>query len=536
MPNSLGAVARERRRCLRQKVHTPAYARFNSTSSAVALDLSEILDLSEDGMAIQTATPLEAGHSVDLSLDLSETEAHLQATGYVVWSDPTGRAGIRFWSLPDSSLRQLREWLFLNLMAACANHIAQSSQMGLLDAAPGLREPEPAAQADYTFVLAALVAVQREVEALGANLDAALQLIAERARTFTRAEGAAIALAYGEEIVCRASAGVAAPGVGVRLHTGSGFSAECIRTGRLLRCDDSETDPRVDSETCRQLGIRSMAAVPVRVGDTAIGLLEVFSSRPHAFAENHSTILQRLAETALAALNRAARSQSQPAPDARSQAVRSSVPAWDTVLFASSFEEPSSGGGFTLPRSHLFVLIAAAAALALAMGFLLAPWIESKLHAASPQRQSRSSQPPLPKPSALKTVGEATTLEEFRSLAEQGDATAQFVMGRHFATGEDVKQDYAEAVRWFTKAAEQGHVGAEAILGAYYWAGRGVTPDLNKAYFWAVLARANGDEDSKVRVAMLSSRMTRSQILAVQQQAEEWLKQHATASNPTPTQ
>jgi TPR repeat protein len=95
-----------------------------------------------------------------------------------------------------------------------------------------------------------------------------------------------------------------------------------------------------------------------------------------------------------------------------------------------------------------------------------------------------------------------------------------------------VKQDYAEAVRWFTLAAEQGHVNAQAMLGAYYGVGRGVPQDLNKAYFWSILAQAGGDEASKYRIPLLVSHMSRSQIIAAQQQANEWLKQHQTAAKP----
>src|SRR5947207_799164 len=104
---------------------------------------------------------------------------------------------------------------------------------------------------DYSSFLTALTAVKREVEAIGPNLDAALQLIAERSLGFLRASGAAIALARGAEMTCLARAGDDAPPLGARLQVGSGFSGECVRAGRLLRCDDCESDPRVDQERCR---------------------------------------------------------------------------------------------------------------------------------------------------------------------------------------------------------------------------------------------------------------------------------------------
>jgi hypothetical protein len=83
-------------------------------------------------------------------------------------------------------------------------------------------------------------------------------------------------------------------------------------------------------------------------------------------------------------------------------------------------------------------------------------------------------------------------------------------------------------------AAEQGHVVSQATLGAYYWAGRGVPQDLVKAYFWSVLAQAAGDEASKYRVVHLASLMTRKQITAAQQQANDWIKEHQSLSQNSP--
>ena len=131
--------------------------------------------------------------------------------------------------------------------------------------------------------------------------------------------GAAIALSTGDEMICRASTG-SAPGVGSRFQTGTGFSGECVRSGRLLRCDDSETDPRVDRESCRALGIRSMIAVPIQAGDAVIGLLEVFSPQPDAFSLSHCVFLQRLADVILTAVRRSAQTVSVAKAQTASQA------------------------------------------------------------------------------------------------------------------------------------------------------------------------------------------------------------------------
>ena len=44
-------------------------------------------------------------------------------------------------------------------------------------------------------------------------------------------------------------------------------------------------------------------------------------------------------------------------------------------------------------------------------------------------------------------------LKEFRPLAEQGDAQAQYRMGVLNREGLGVPQDFAEAVRWYRRAA-----------------------------------------------------------------------------------
>jgi putative methionine-R-sulfoxide reductase with GAF domain len=499
-------------------------------------DLSEIVDISEDGMAIQTSAALEANRTLDLCLDLSETKTYIRTHAQVVWSNRLGRTGLRFPDMPDTSLHELRQWLFFNALVACANHTAApallpaarlsmpGAGLAATRATPAQADFDQAAPPDYTSILTALAAVKREVGAIGPHLEAALNLVVMRAQTFTRASSAAVALSQGEGMICCASTGSDAPAVGTRLQVGSGFSGECVRSGRLLRCDDSETDTRVDRESCRLLGIRSMAAVPVRLGETVVGLLEVFSPRPRNFGPNDDVILQHLAETVLAAVNRAARLSA-----GNDVSFAAPSPTIDTPPETiTEAEKPSS-------RSHRVFLFAAATTLILVVLWLTIPWITSW----TSSRRTSAQAPPkpqanVPKPPAA-TAADVTTMEELRKLAEQGDPTAQFAVGRHYATGDEVKQDYVEAARWFGLAADRGYVPAQSALGAYYWSGRGVPKDLNKAYFWSVLAQTGGDESSKYLVAAISSSMSRRQLLEVQQQAGDWLKQHPfISSKPSP--
>lgn len=130
------------------------------------------------------------------------------------------------------------------------------------------------------------------------DVNAALRNISTQARVLTDATGVAIALAHKNSMICRASVGHA-PSLGSRLDIASGISGECVRSGKALRCDDSESDARVDLASCRRLGIRSIVAIPIRAGDQTIGLMEVFSPKPRAFTDWHLSVLRRLVNSPL---------------------------------------------------------------------------------------------------------------------------------------------------------------------------------------------------------------------------------------------
>src|SRR5437588_2445345 len=134
------------------------------------------------------------------------------------------------------------------------------------------------------------------------DLDAILQLLAERAEYITRATGAAIALRQGQEMVCRASAGSSAPALGAHLQVDSGLTGESVRTRQILRCDDAETDPRVNRESCQALGIASVVVMPLAHEQEIAGLFELFSDEVAAFTERDLEVLQRLGEMVHTAL------------------------------------------------------------------------------------------------------------------------------------------------------------------------------------------------------------------------------------------
>jgi len=554
---ALGAQVdcKNRRQGIRHKSHAPAYASFGGESRGVMRELHEVLNIGEKGVAIQCTSHLEPNRALELCLDLSGEAGQICTTAFVAWSDGTGRAGLSFPNLPDSSRQRLREWLFFNTMVAAAN--AESS--GRLVFGEPFERPRP----NYSDTLTAVSAVQREAEALGSDLSAVLGLIACRARALLGASGAAIALSTQDPDVlrCHASAGECAPPVGVTLHVGSGFSGECVRSGCILRCDDAETDPRVDRESCSALGICSMLAAPIVLGQRRNGIIEVFSAHSGAFSDHDSAVLQRLAGIVQTAVTRTAHSigvsegQCVAAPKPASSTepgFSSSQPVPGSVLFPPDpktsgsakqeiAEDPQSeethSSEIHLPRSLLVLLSCALAAIFLAMGFVFAPSIQQTLRSRARRSEQTvfASSPapnpatPLPPPVSVDTA----TLDQLQHMAEQGNAAAENALGLRYATGDGVKHDEKEAARWFMSAAEHGNVAAQSKLGQLYWSGRGVAPSLNQAYFWTLLARAGGQEGSKTLAPFMASRMTSAQRAAIEQQAADWYSQHEPGAKPS---
>jgi putative methionine-R-sulfoxide reductase with GAF domain len=526
-------VRRERRRCVRHKVHTPAYASLRGTYRGMLLDLSEVLDVNEDGMTIQTSSRLDLNQGLSIFLDLSETKSCIQTSGKVVWADQIGRAGISFYSMPAASRAQLKEWLFLNSLIAWDRASIYPSDLRFNEPISQAANYDPMASDDSLplLTLSALAAVKREIASSQLDLRASLQLIVERAASFTNATAAAIALKQNDEIICRASFGPIAPPVGLRLRAGEGFSGECLRRGSLLYCEDSETDPLVDRESCRALGIRCMVAVPVHQGKSIGGLLEVFSSRPKAFTSNDHIVLRRLAPMITIAVDAAT------AP-VRAEPVKVTPPLVkverkvpEMIADPITYKEIS-------PNRSRKILFASIVATIAVLVWVFAPqvdnWIVESRRIVS-AATAKAESPAIPPP--VEATRQPTDLKTTRALAEHGDAAAQFDIGVHYALGDEVKQDYSEAAHWISLAAEQGHVFAQATLGAYYLEGRGVPKDPVRAYYWLALASNKGDEASKYRLAVLTPKMTHAQVLAAEQQSHDWLAKHQVDSrNPSETQ
>jgi hypothetical protein len=167
------------------------------------------------------------------------------------------------------------------------------------------------------------------IDSQASNLDfhsQALEQITRSAQYVTGASGAALVLSDGKIMSCRACSGELGPPVGTRLNADTGFTATCVRTAVVVRCDDTETDPRVDGSSCVQLGIRSILAVPIFNGQNVAGVLEVLSNEPKKFADRHANALHLLARLVETVVNYVPRTEVLPdtTADAKPQSTEAS--------------------------------------------------------------------------------------------------------------------------------------------------------------------------------------------------------------------
>ena len=123
------------------------------------------------------------------------------------------------------------------------------------------------------------------------------------------------------------------------------------------------------------------------------------------------------------------------------------------------------------------------------------------------------------------TLGNVNSKEDLMiqvmiSHAKDGDIIAQYKLGTIYAGL--LPNDYAEAMKWFSKAAERGHPEAQYNVGLIYEGGLGVSQDLIQAHVWFDLATAQGNSKAKERKDLLAKRMTPNQIDEAQRLAGDW--------------
>lgn len=147
-----------------------------------------------------------------------------------------------------------------------------------------------------------VIRIQTEIAKLGLDLGGVMQFIVEQTLPLINADGAAIELAEGGEMVYRAAAGIAKPQLGLRLRLDTSLSGLSVINGEVLSCADSETDPRVDRLACQKVGLRSMIVMPLVHKSVTVGVLKAMSIQPDKFGEGDIRLLAMLSEVVAAAM------------------------------------------------------------------------------------------------------------------------------------------------------------------------------------------------------------------------------------------
>lgn len=155
-----------------------------------------------------------------------------------------------------------------------------------------------------------IIRIQTEIAKRGLDLGGVMTFVAECAQSLTGAKGAFVELAEGDEMVYRAAAGTTEGLLGLRLKRRGSLSGLCVESGEILRCDDAETDGRVDKEACRKVGLRSMVVTPLSHNGTAVGVLKVASPAVGAFNDEDVHLLNLMSELIAAAMFHAVKYES----------------------------------------------------------------------------------------------------------------------------------------------------------------------------------------------------------------------------------
>ena len=94
---------------------------------------------------------------------------------------------------------------------------------------------------------------------------------------------------------------------------------------------------------------------------------------------------------------------------------------------------------------------------------------------------------------------------KLRQSAEDGDASAQFIVATHYLNGDSVPTDYAKAAYWYGKASAQGLAQAQYRLGTLYERGKGVDKNLSAALSWYERAGSLGNVKAMHNAAVIAA-------------------------------
>lgn len=256
---------RERRRFRRKSILNRHLVTVELGDGRAAI----LIDVSEDGIAVQPMRPLKLGTIMKVEFALPRGAGFIQGQGQVVWAGRTGRAGLRFVHLTQRSWCDLDRWLRVveDPLAEAIKNFNNRSENG---------DDAEAEESDRL------------------DLQTVLDLITERACTATNADGAALVIESAGEFVCCSNVGDA-PQIGTLVKPHS-ITGQCMRHGVSIICGDIYSDLRAN--VAGEPYTASIVVVPIFAESRIIGGIIALSARKDAFTERDIGRLKRLAEIA----------------------------------------------------------------------------------------------------------------------------------------------------------------------------------------------------------------------------------------------
>lgn len=119
-------------------------------------------------------------------------------------------------------------------------------------------------------------------------------------------------------------------------------------------------------------------------------------------------------------------------------------------------------------------------------------------------------------------------------LAETADhAYAQYFVGRMYAGGQGLSQDYDAAAQWYRKAAEKGVGDAQYRLGGLYQQGQGVPKDMEYAYSWFSVAAHLGNAKAKDAAASTAGTLTAEEMKAAEELSKDLIAKYGKTPKDT---
>ncbi len=156
--------------------------------------------------------------------------------------------------------------------------------------------------------LSLIVETQREIASAGNDLQAVMQLVADRCVGIIGADGAMVNLIEeGDTLHTRAATGIAATAFDARRPLSGSVAKYAIESGQPLLIEDTVSDSRINQELRAKVGDKSLICVPLFQGSTVIGTLNVLSrSDDERLNEDDRETMEMLSVVLSAAVSHAA--------------------------------------------------------------------------------------------------------------------------------------------------------------------------------------------------------------------------------------